>query len=723
MDWSETLRAPVSDVSVRDMLEELNGSTLRIVIVTVAGLYLLVHLVVTPTWPQLFAPQMWSLTLLVLPFSLASYRLLDRDIILSEIVWQLGMLICIALAIRLFRLPELAYLYAVLPFIATVTVSWKAGLVIGSVIATLLYFQAFFWEPRLPIDSASMVALSGIFGALVGRSHAYALLTVTQWALTAREQARLNLEDARERRAELLRLVKDLDQAYLRLGRANAALMAAWRAAEEAERFRAAFATNLSHELRTPLSLIIGFAEMMVSSPEYYENTELPGPYRHDMETVYYNTRHLLEMLNDVLDMARMDVGKTALSLAETSLYTLVEETVDMVRDYIAAKGLNLDISMAQDLPSVHIDHLRVRQVLLNLLVNAARFSSQKGSISIKVTHSATDVMFLIEDNGPGIAPENLDHLFDEFASSSNLTGQRGWSSGTGLGLPISKRIVEMHRGKIGVNSVLGRGSTFWFTLPSHTDAAPVADGYLLRTGAPRRSDDAEPVIVTVYPDRRMASVLQRYMSDYRIITATTTEEANRLAEEFEAAAMIVDNAQIANGLTGHLLHVVCSLPSHIDAAYKLGANDVLLKPVSGPELWNAIDRLAVPLESALIVDDDPDLVSLLVRMLRARLPAGRCRRAYSGREALELLRKDRPSLVLLDQVLPDLDGRAVLKEMQADPVLADIPVIIVTGESTNKLEAIRCTNFSLERANGFAMGEVAAAIRGIFDGLIPGWH
>jgi signal transduction histidine kinase len=212
-----------------------------------------------------------------------------------------------------------------------------------------------------------------------------ALYNLTEWYFFSFRQAQQKVQEARQHRGQVLQLFKELDQAYYRLNRVNTALVAARKEAEEAERFKTEFVTNVSHELRTPLNLIVGFSEMMMTSPESYDGVQLPGAYRSDINAINHSARHLLALVDDVLDLARIEVGRLAITRDAVDFATFVKETVAFVSDNIAAKGLELRVQVEPQLPTLWIDRLRIRQVLLNMLVNSARHTSA-GSIEVKAS-------------------------------------------------------------------------------------------------------------------------------------------------------------------------------------------------------------------------------------------------------------------------------------------------------------------------------------------------
>ena len=339
---------------------------------------------------------------------------------------------------------------------AIITTGLLAGLVVEAGIV-ILSVWLHYGQPAgvLPSGFAISAIAMGALAGLLGWASSHALFTVTHWSIYSLHQARENMEAAREHRAQLARVVKDLDQAYSRLGRTNASLVAAWRAAEEAERFKAEFVTNVSHELRTPLNLIVGFSEMMLTAPESYDGVQIPGPYRSDLNVIHHNAQHLLALVDDVLDLARIEAGRLGLVKEETDLATLVAEATGMVHDYIAAKGLALHIRVAPDLPRIWLDRLRIRQVLLNLLVNAARFT-ERGSITLEVRREGQEVITWVTDTGRGIPEHDLPKIFQEFRShrSTRVDVAQRYR----LWLPISKRFIELHHGRMGVESTYLQG-------------------------------------------------------------------------------------------------------------------------------------------------------------------------------------------------------------------------------------------------------------------------
>lgn len=720
--WRTLSVVSQTEPELRASMQELLRTTLRNVVLAIEGIYFSWHIWGTVSLPDDIALRIWSVTPVVALAGGLTLWLLPRKLLAAEIVWLTGLAMAITLAVIVFRYPAITFLYTLLPLMGTITIGWPAGL--ASVIASVILSWGLSRPPLpqvLPSGYTMAIALGGGVTSVVGWAAFHTLHTVTRWSLFALERATESMEEARGRRAQLAKAVKDLDQAYYRLERANAALVAAWRAADEAEHFKTEFVTNLSHELRTPLHLIIGFSEMIMTAPENYGGTPIPGPYRSDLNTIYHNAQHLLALVNDVIDMARIDAAKIALARDQVDAHELVREAADMVRDYVSAKGLELQLQVAEDLPKLWVDRLRIRQVLLNLLVNAARFT-ERGWIRIEVSKKDAEIVVRVKDTGRGIPQEMLPELFEKF-HLSDKPSSTGWPSGSGLGLPISKKLIELHGGRMGVESACLQGATFWFSLPCETSLAEAPPVRLIRTAPRERIGAPERIIIIVHEDPEAPLVLQRYLDGYRFIVTSEPQEALKFADEHKAVALLMGTGVELPDSEDGLLRLRCPLPSTRRAARQMGAEDLLIKPVCKETLWGAIDRLGQPVRRVLVVDDDPEVVRLFRRILRMRLPASSRLEAHNGIEALLLMRAKKPDLVLLDIVMPEMDGLEVLDEMRRDPQLASIPVIIVTGKEQSVLHLKLRDPIQVTRSGGLTVGEVTRSIGALLAALAPEWH
>ncbi len=735
--WHMPMPTPVKHSDSKDSVNDMLESMLRRTIVIVLGGMLTWFAIVGMVWPRLISPQVWLILALVGGLGWACYQLIGRRLMLAQVLWQVGLMIVVTLVVLLFDQPELILLYVLLPLTAVLTIGAGAGICVGATVIVLLSWLegsvTLGLSPALTLTVGVVAVLCG----MIGWAFSNILSTVTHWSLAGYEQANRHMREAQNHRAELAQTLKALDHAYYRLERANSALVAARKQAEEAERFKSEFVANVSHELRTPLNLIIGFSEVMITSPESYGNISLPRAYRSDLNAIYQSSQHLLSLVDDVLDLARIDAGRVTLTREDVDLVILIAEVTETVRDYIAKKYLELRVEIEPGLPNVRVDRLRIRQVLLNLLVNAARFT-QHGSITVGVSSQAAAalplsehtvieseepvVVFHVTDTGCGIPAQDLPKVFEEFRSTEQPTST--WHSGTGLGLPISKKFVELHGGHMGVESVAGCGTTFWFTLPisigpdaAHIGTKPHRWIPHVSLGAP------DGIIVVVHEDERVCTLMQRQIEDFQIVSAPNSESGSALAAELNAVALLLDSTQPIPNCREDILVMQCPLPSSQQVALVLGAVDYLIKPVSSQVLLAAVDRVGITPDSILIVDDDPEVARLFSRMLCTRVSSHGCLVAYNGMEALSLMHEKHPSLVLLDLMMPGIDGRTVLEQKAADPEIAAIPTIIVSAENPDTSQLPVMGAVVLTRKNGLVQNEVLRALAGVCSTLAPGWQ
>src|SRR5258708_16522895 len=291
---------------------------------------------------------------------------------------------------------------------------------------------------------------------------AHNLYTTLAWFGEAYSSAARNEQIARDHEAELRRALKALDDMTYRLERANHTLTLERNEAREARRLKQQFAQTISPELRTPLNIIIAFTELMAQSPDYY-GAPLSAAYVRDLSIIHRNASHLQTLVNDVLDLARIEAAQMVVIPEETDPLLLVQEAIQTVRSLVEMRGLTLEVSLQENLPHIWIDATRIRQVLFNLLSNAVRFT-QKGNITVAAQQQDGTVVFSVLDTGIGISADEIKNLFVEFHQLSS--GKRRLHDGAGLGLAISRRFIELHGGQIWVESQPGQGSAFRFSLP-----------------------------------------------------------------------------------------------------------------------------------------------------------------------------------------------------------------------------------------------------------------
>ena len=294
--------------------------------------------------------------------------------------------------------------------------------------------------------------------AFMGWLSSRGLYTVLDWAWSSQQRANQLLEELRDRRGELNRTLVALTEANRRLKRTGRELALARQRADEARRLKEQFAANISHELRTPLNLILGFSEMMYLSPDVYGEMEWPSTLRRDVHQIYRSSRQLMDLINDVLDLSRIDAVRMPIHSEPSDLAEIIREAVETASDLFRGRVLDVRVEMPPELPPLNLDRTRIRQVLLNLLNNAARFT-QHGHIIVSAERNEREVVVSVADTGVGIPAEELPAIFEEFHQVDMSLRRR--QEGAGLGLAISKRFVELHNGRIWAESQAGEGSTF----------------------------------------------------------------------------------------------------------------------------------------------------------------------------------------------------------------------------------------------------------------------
>lgn len=711
--WRGGLNSPDAE----EQLHELRTDALRLFLVLTTVGYLAWHGANTVPPSTSFPADSAYLVLPVALLILAgTWMLISRNGEAATVVFVGGGLLGISWALYVLDAAQVSTLFPVLALIAAFVINPLGGFVVAGLQIGLLVFLGSLRPGLVSAADVWNVAIFAVLAVVGVWVLTHRLFLALNWYVDSYAKAERRTREAEEHRAQLVQAWTQLDSAYYRLERANAALQLAWKAADEAERSKMELATNISHELRTPLNLIVGYSEMMMTSPGSYGGVPLPQPYRGDLNAIYRSAQHLLALTDDVLDLARMEVGHLGLLREPVDLGQVIRDAAALVSDYVEAKGLELRLELPDDLPTLMLDRLRIRQVLLNLLTNAARFT-EHGHIEVSVLRRESGVRVAVADTGPGIAPDDLPRVFQEFATQDRP--RPDWRSGTGLGLPISKRFVELHGGEMGVESVVGAGTTFWFTLP--LAIAKERGATLISTGpAHVYSRQQERVLVLAHAEAGLARLLQRHLRGYRVEVAEDLVDATARATKLKATAIIADLDESTGVGSSPVPVVRCTLPRLGRLAQRLRVADYLVKPVSRDALLRAIRQLECPISRVLIVDDDTRFVRLLNRMLSANGRDYLISTAHNGEEALAKMRACAPDLLLLDLAMPGLDGVGVLNEMAAAPELRDVRVIVISareeGESTVPLGG----ELRISKPEGFRLAELTQVIEAAVSKLAP---
>jgi len=546
------------------------------------------------------------------------------------------------------------------------------------------------------------------------------LYTAIDWLRNTNQQSQELLEIVSDQRSELKETVKSLEYANILQNRTQNELILARRQAIEARQATEQFAANISHELRTPLNIILGFSEMMQLSPESFGDMRWPPRLRQAVYHIYRSSRHLTGMIDDILDLSRLDAGVFTLGYESTAMTPLIQDAVDIVDDLFVEQGIKLLTSVPEHLPTLDIDRTRIRQVILNLLNNARRFADGR-DVTLQVEETAKKVVISVTDQGPGIPEDKIPHIFEEFYQVDQSLHRN--HSGAGLGLAICKRFVEAHGGQIWVESTMGVGSKFSFSLPlaSSTPSLQAVPG-----AVPKLSDEPprHPVMV-IDSDPAVASLLSRHLETYDI------KRVDPDADLDEQVALHHPRAVILNTPPGrtirHIPHlplpvplIECSIPSAAWAAETFGVAACLAKPVSASLLIEEVMRVG-EINTVLVVDDEPGFCHLIKQILESELSGVGVRVANTAEAGLNAMRMAPPDLVLMDVVMPGLDGFGALEKMRQDPTLVHIPVILLSATSFSEdiLER-QDARLLIRRQNGLSLQDLLESLQALIDVLDP---
>lgn len=633
------------------------------------------------------------------------------------LVWLIGSLLA-AIAFQKLAFPASAveYSFPVIVVISSLLVSSTNVFIVAGmaclVLLTVAYAQGLNWFDGQVVAPFLLTVVTACAAWIGSRQMHLAL----DWMRNSYTRSNSLLSQLRNERASLASTLKMLEDAYVRIEKMNYALIEAQSAAEAARRAKAEFAANVSHELRTPINIIIGFAETMANAPETYAGVTWSPELCADIEQIHQSSRHLASLIDDVLDLSALDARKLGLTVAETDIRSVIEDAMGLVGNLYRAKKLDLNVEVAVDLPGVRIDAVRIRQVLINLLTNASRFT-YSGGVTITARQINDVIRVAVADTGIGIAPEDASKVFEDFGQVDGSTTRK--HDGTGLGVPLSKRLVELHGGQMWLESHVGLGSTFYFTLPLAPQTSRVE-----RVGSyPVPSSGYRKVLLAVEPDPLLLRLLRRHLSGYDIIEVKRRADLAALVKQHQPFALLVDSPDRAEWQADaprDLPIISVSLPGSLQSAQSLGIANFLLKPVSRDELLNAIAALGHPIREVLVVDDDPQLVDLFNRMLQSAGEAYHTIRAFGGKDALERLHNQPVDLVLLDLLMPEVDGLMVLRAMKEDAALARIPVIVISALYPETTQTARGLFVQLVCAQGGSISETLSVVQALIGALPP---
>jgi signal transduction histidine kinase/CheY-like chemotaxis protein len=468
------------------------------------------------------------------------------------------------------------------------------------------------------------------------------------------------------------------------------------RQLEAASRHKSEFLASMSHELRTPLNAIIGFSRLVMRR----SRDVLPTRQYENLEKILVSAEHLLALINDILDLSKIEAGRVEVRPVAFDVEPLVDLCLRTVEPLVRSEQVHLVKVVDADLPRFHTDPDKVKQILINLLSNAIKFTDE-GTITVAVARRGHDVTLAVADPGIGIPADKLDLIFEEFRQvDSTNTRKHG---GTGLGLAISRRFARLLGGDLTVASTPGVGSVFTLRLPARYEAGPpVARAGILAPDEPQVRSEAARLILAIDDDPDAIYLLQENLTEagYRVVGALGGDEGLRKARELLPFAITLDITMPqrngwevlhdlkADPATRDIPVIVVSIVDSKELGYRLGAADYLLKPFDREAIVGTLARLPSRQGRLLVVDDDPHVVDLVRQFLEGE--PYEVTAAADGEEALVAIARRPPDIILLDLLMPGVDGFAVIEHLQQSTHGRAIPIIVLTAKSLEPAERAR---------------------------------
>jgi len=482
------------------------------------------------------------------------------------------------------------------------------------------------------------------------------------------------------------------------------------RQLEVASRYKSEFLANMSHELRTPLNAIIGYSEMLEEEAQDLGHE----PFIPDLQKINGAGKHLLSLINNILDLSKIEAGKMDLYLENFEIISMVKEVIATVKPLIEKNANTLKLHYADDLGQMRSDVTKVRQMLFNLLSNASKFTA-RGTIALQVGRERVNgvewISFSVSDTGIGMTSEQTSRLFQAFTQADTSTTRK--YGGTGLGLAISRQFCHIMGGEITVSSTPGEGSTFTVRLPaivteSKADVLPRSEETASTT---EQVSEGAPIVLLIDDDPTVHDLVNRFLNKegLKMIGARSGEEGIRLAKELHPAVITLD--VLMPGMDGWAVLtelkadpalsgipvIMLTIMDEKQMGYALGAADYLTKPIDWERLAAVLRRYecARPPCPVLVVEDDPVMREMLRRRLEKE--GWTVIEAENGRVALGRMGQSRPDLILLDLMMPEMDGFQFLDEIRGREDWHSIPVIVITAKELSAEDQQRL-NGSVEK-------------------------
>jgi len=466
---------------------------------------------------------------------------------------------------------------------------------------------------------------------------------------------------------------------------------------QQANRAKSEFLANMSHELRTPLNAILGYSEMLQEEADEKHLDEFSA----DLEKINASGKHLLALINDILDLSKIEAGKMELFLEDFNMADMIDEVASTLRPMVEKNGNTLHIEIRPDLGDMHADQIKVRQGLFNLLSNAGKFT-HNGSITLEAGREISDgeewITFRVTDSGIGMNPEQMVKLFQDFTQADASTTRK--FGGTGLGLALTRRFCQLMGGDVDVHSVLGEGSIFTIRLPAIVEARQETENLVVPPRDEQNRDKAAIAptnsancVLVIDDEPAQRELMERFLNKegFEVRTASGGEEGLRLARELLPATITLDVMMpdmdgwaVLSALKAD--PALCDIPvimlTMIDdpaRGFALGASEYATKPTDRQQLARIIKKYTCPTSPCpvLLIDSDPATRGLIREMLEREGWA--VQEASHAREALDYMQAERPSFILLDLSMPEMDGFQFASRVRHHPEWRSIPIVAMT--------------------------------------------
>jgi signal transduction histidine kinase/CheY-like chemotaxis protein len=483
-------------------------------------------------------------------------------------------------------------------------------------------------------------------------------------------------------------------------------MMVARDQALEANRAKSAFLANMSHELRTPLNAVIGYSELL---QEEFEDTG-QDEFIPDLKKIQAAAKHLLALINDILDLSKIEAGKMDVYLEVVDVPKMIQDVVSTVIPMIDKNSNQLDVQVDENIGTMRTDLTKVRQILFNLLSNASKFTKE-GTVRLTASRDTISdvdwITFTVTDSGIGMTAEQMSKLFKDFSQADSSTTRK--FGGTGLGLSISRRFCQMMGGDISVDSEAGVGSTFTVRLPA---AVPTPESVLKAVEAklPQQADSGSIVLV-IDDEPSVRELMIRFLSKegFRVEAASSGEEGLRKARQLKPDAITLDvmmpgmdgwavlASLKADPVLANIPVIMLTIVSDKNMGYALGASEYMTKPIDRDKLITILKKYQCdePICRILVVEDDVPTREMIARTLEKE--GWQIDQAENGRVALERVAQNKPGLILLDLMMPEMDGFQFVGELRKNEEWRSLPIIVVT--------AMELSNEDRKRLNGHVEG------------------